>query len=261
MPCAHDFYPSWQWSRCSRSSLKARRSMGGAVVEVEEAAVVREGAVAAEACRGPRAAPRDPQAPRGRQASRDRQAPRGRQASRDRQTSRDLRAALGCRDLREEEAYRVHPVAAAVSRGPHSSPPAVPRDRVVGACPPLHQSGPRAVNVHPAEGAPRSFHQAIAPAQRIDLPSLRAALRHVPEAARLSGPHKSRRVLAQQIGLKRVPEAGWPSGHRKGQWVPAQQIDLGAARPVVPRSFPPNPALAWPNALAGNPASAPARAT
>ena len=218
MSCAHDFYPSWQWSRCSPSSLKARRFMRGAVVEVEEAAVVREGAVAAEACRGPRAAPR------------------GRQASRDRQTSRDLRAALGCRDLREEEAYRVHPVAAAVSRGPHSSPPAVPRDRVVGACPPLHQSGPRAVNVHPAEGAPRSFHQAIAPAQRIDLPSLRVALRHVPEAARLSGPHKGRRV-------------------------PAQQIDLGAARPVVPRSFPPNPALAWPNALAGNPASAPARAT
>ena len=218
MSCAHDFYPSWQWSRCSPSSLKARRFMRGAVVEVEEAAVVREGAVAAEACRGPRAAPR------------------GRQASRDRQTSRDLRAALGCRDLREEEAYRVHPVAVAVSRGPHSSPPAVPRDRVVGACPPLHQSGPRAVNVHPAEGAPRSFHQAIAPAQRINLPSLRPALRHVPEAAQLSGPHK-------------------------GQWVPAQQIDLGAARPVVPRSFPPNPALAWPNALAGNPASAPARAT
>ena len=243
MSCAHDFYPSWPWSRCSPSSLKARRCMRGAVVEVEEAAVVREGVVAAEACRGPRAAPRDPQ------------------ALRDRQTSRDLRAALGCRDLREEEAYRVHPVAAAVSPGPHSSPPAVPRDRVVGACPPLHQSGPRAVNVHPAEGAPRSFHQAIAPAQRIDLPSLRAALRHVPEAARLSGPHKSLRVLAQQIGLKRVPEAGWPSGHRKGQWVPAQQIDLGAARPVVPRSFPPNPALAWPNALAGNPASAPARAT
>ena len=223
MPCAHDFYPSWQWSRCSRSSLKARRSMGGAVVEVEEAAVVREGAVAAEACRGPRAAPRD------------RQVPRDRQAPHDRQTSRDLRAALGCRDLREEEAYRLHPVAAAVSRGPHSSPPAVPRDRVVGACPPLHQSGPRAVNVHPAEVAPRSFHQAIAPAQRIDLPSLRAALRHVPEAARLSGPRKSRRV-------------------------PAQQIELRAARPVVPRSFPPNPALALPNALAGNPASATARA-
>jgi hypothetical protein len=199
MPCAHDFYPSWQWSRCSRSSLKARRSMGGAVVEVEEAAVVREGAVAAEACRGPRAAPRDRQVPH------------------DRQTSRDLRAALGCRDLREEEAYRVHPVAAAVSRGPHSSPPAVPRDRVVGACPPLHQSGPRAVNVHPAEGAPRSFHQAIAPAQRIDLPSLRAALRHVPEAARLSGPHKSRRVLAQRIGLRRVLEVGWLTGRRKGR--------------------------------------------
>ena len=224
MPCAHDFSPSWPCSRCWPSSLKARRYVRGAAVEVEEAAVVREGAVAAEACRGPRAAPRDPQAPRGRQASRDRQ------------TSRDLRAALGCRDLREEEAYRVHPVAAAVSRGPHSSPPAVPRDRVVGACPPLHQSGPRAVNVHPAEGAPRSFHQAIAPAQRIDLPSLRAALRHVPEAAQLSGRRKNRRV-------------------------PAQQIDLGAARPVVPRSFPPNPALAWPNALAGNPASAPARAT
>jgi hypothetical protein len=228
MPCAHDFYPSWQWSRCWPSSLKARRCMRGAVVEVEEAAVVREGAVAAEACRGPRAAPRDPQAPRGRQASRDRQ------------TSRDLRAALGCRDLREEEAYRVHPVAAAVSRGPHSSPPAVPRDRVVGACPPLHQSGPRAVNVHPAEGAPRSFHQAIAPAQRIDLPSLRPALRHVPGAAQLSGPHKGRRVLAQQIGLRRV---------------------LEAARPVVPRSFPPNPAPGLPNALTGNPASAPARVT
>ena len=249
MRCAHDFYPSWQCSRCSPSSLKARRCMRGAVVEVEEAAVVREGAVAAEACRG-RQAPRGPQAPHDRQTSHDRQAfrdhqaPRdrqtsrgrqtfrGRQTSRGHQTSRDLRAALGCRDLREEEAYRVHPVAAAVSRGPHSSRPAVPRDRVVGACPPLHQSGPRAVNVHPAVGAPRSFHQAIAPAQRIDHPSLRPAL----EAAQLSGPHKSRRV-------------------------PAQQIDLGAARPVVPRSFPPNPALAWPNALAGNPASAPARAT
>ena len=215
MPCAHDFYPSWQWSRCSPSSLKARRCMRGAVVEVEEAAVVREGAVAAEACRGPRAAPRGPQAPRDRQASRDRQTSRDRQAPRDRQTSRDRQAALGCRDLREEEAYRVHPVAAAVCRGPHSSPPAVPRDRVVGACPPLHQSGPRAVNVHPAEGAPRSFHQAIAPAQRIDLPSLRPALRHVPGAAQLSGPHKGRRVLAQQIGLRRVLEAGGLTGRRK----------------------------------------------
>jgi hypothetical protein len=235
MRCAHDFYPSWQCSRCSPSSLKVRRCMRGAVVEVEEAAVVREGAVAAEACRGLQA-PRGPQAPHDRQTSHDRQAFRDHQAPRDRQTPRDLRAALGCRDLREEEAYRVHPVAAAVSRGPHSSPPAVPRDRVVGACPPLHQSGPRVVNVHPAEGAPRSFHQAIAPAQRIDLPSLRVALRH-------------------------VPEAGWPSGHRKGQWVPAQQIDLRAARPVVPRSFPPNPAPGLPNVLAGNPASAPARAT
>jgi hypothetical protein len=241
MPCAHDFYPSWPWSRCSPSSLKARRCMRGAVVEVEEAAVVREGAVAAEACRGPRAAPRD------------RQAPHGRQTSRDRQAARDLRAALGCRDLREE-AYRVHPVAAAVSRGPHSSPPAVPRDRVVGACPPLHQSGPRAVNVHPAERAPRSFHQAIAPAQRIDLPSLRAALRHVPEAARLNGPHKSRRVLAQRIGLRRVLEVGWLTGRRKGR-------RLRAAWAVVPRSFPPNPPPGLPNAPAGNPASAPARVT
>ena len=253
MPCVHDFYPSWQWSRCSPSSLKARRCMRGAVVEVEEVAVVREGGVAAEACRGPRAVPRD------RQTSRDRQAPR------------DLRAALGCRDLQEEETYRVHPlaaavsrvhpVAAAVSRGPHRSPPAVPRDRVVGACPPLHQSGPRPVNVHPAGGAPRSFHQAIVPAQRIDLPSHRADLRHVPEAARLSGPHKSRRVVAQQIGLKRVVEVGWLSGPHKSRQALAQQIGLRAAPPVVPRSFLPNRALVWPNALAGNPASDLARAT
>ncbi len=245
MRCAHDFYPSWQCSRCSPSSLKVRRCMRGAVVEVEEAAVVREGAVAAEACRGLQA-PRGPQAPHDRQAFRDHQAPR------DRQT---------CHDLREEAAYRVHPVAAAVSRGPHNFLPAVPRDQVVGACPPLHQSGPRAVNVHPAEGVPRSFHQAIAPAQRIDLPSLRAALRHVPEAARLNGPHKSRRVLAQRIGLRRVLEVGWLTGRRKGRRVPAQQIDLRAAWAVVPRSFPPNPPPGLPNAPAGNPASAPARVT
>ena len=256
MRCAHDFYPSWQCSRGSPSSLKVRRCMRGAVVEVEEAAVVREGAVAAEACRGLQA-PRGPQAPHDRQTCHDRQAFRDHQAPRDRQTPQDRQT---CHDLREEAAYRVHPVAAAVSRGPHNFLPAVPRDQVVGACPPLHQSGPRAVNVHPAEGVPRSFHQAIAPAQRIDLPSLRAALRHVPEAARLSGPHKSRRVLAQRIGLRRVLEVGWLTGRRKGRRVPAQQIDLRAARPVVPRSFPPNPAPALPNALAGNPASAPARA-
>ena len=236
MSCAHDFYPSWPWSRCSPSSLKARRCMRGAVVEVEEAAVVREGAVAAEACRGPRAAPRDRQAPRDHQTSHDRQTSRDHQTSHDRQTSHDLRAALGCRDLQEEEAYRGPRGVAGMSRGPHSFPPAVPRDRVAGACPPLHQSGPRPVNVHPAEGAPRSFHQAIVPAQRIDLPNLRAVLRHVPEAA-------------------------WPSGHRKGRRVLAQQIGLREAPPVVPRSFPPNPAQALPNALAGNPASAPARAT
>jgi hypothetical protein len=206
--------------------------MRGAVVEVEEAAVVREGAVAAEACRGPRAVARDRQAP------------------------------LGCRNLREEEAYRVHPVEAAVSRGLHNFRPAVPRGPAVGACPRLHQSGLRAVNAHPAERAPRSFHRAIVTAQRIDLPSLRgAALRHVPQVAWPTAHRKSRRVLALRIGLRRVLEAAGLSGRRKSRRVLAQQIGPRAARPVVPRSFPPNLAPALPNALAGNPASDPARAT
>ena len=184
-----------------------------AEVEAEEAGVVRAGE-AAEACRDPRAVAI------------------ALQVVRDPQAALDLQAALGCHDLRAEEAYRVHPVAAVsrglrgaagTSRGPHNSPPAVPRDRVVVACRRLHQSGPRAVNVHPTEGAPRSFHQAIAPAQRLDLPSVRADLRHVPGAA--------------------------PSGRRKSQRVLALRIGLREARPVVPHSFPPNPAPALPNAL------------
>ncbi len=99
--------------------------------------------------------------------------------------------------------------AAGKSQGPRNSHPAAPRDRVVGACHRLRRSVPPAANVPPAEGAPRSFRQPIV------LPSLRAGPKHVP--ARLSGRHKSRRVLPQRIALKRVPEAAWLTGHRKSR--------------------------------------------